>query len=182
MIQSLGAGGVVGSHGEESTRADLADWEAGSVVFVPSNGGRAVGYVHRNVDGATTGPESESVGADSGGIEKNRSANAPATAGVGGRYATLLIAKIPDRLVARDGLEDESCDYEGGDGPSHPRVPHPPWLEPLLQICRRLLVSGKGRGGQPPEASESPGRDAPKPFSYTVLDADDAAAVKSALS
>jgi hypothetical protein len=173
----------VGSHGEESTRADLADWEAGSVVFVPSNGGRAVGYVHRNLDEATTGPESEAVGADSGGSEKNLSANAPSAAGAGGRYATLLIAKIPDRLVAHsDGSEDESRDYKGGDGPSHPQMPHPSWLEPLLQICRRLLVSGKGRGGQPPEASESPGRDAPKPFSYTVLDADDAAAVKSALS
>jgi hypothetical protein len=174
MIQSIGTRGVVGSHDEESSRVDLVDWEAGRVIFVPSNGGLAVGYVHRKIDDEkTTSHGNGAVKTDHGGSEKNLLSSAPAIDGVGGRYATLLIAKIPDRLVV---------DYEVRDYESHPPMSRPSWLKPLLQVCQRLLVSGKDHEQPSSSASTSTCSNEANPLTYTVLDPDDAALIKSALS
>lgn len=45
MLRSIGKG-IIGSRDEELSRIDLSDWTEGGVYFVPSNGGKAVGWIH----------------------------------------------------------------------------------------------------------------------------------------
>ena len=52
VIKSIGKG-IIGSSDEESSRTNL-DWEEGGVYLVPSNGGKAVGWVHTT--NTTTNP------------------------------------------------------------------------------------------------------------------------------
>jgi hypothetical protein len=167
-LQSIGPKGIVGSYDEESTRPDLADWTAGRVAFVPSNGGQAVGYLHRALGGGAEGDEAPNEqGAD-------LSPKHPSAAE--GRYATLLIAKIPDQLIAlKGGREDRAMDYNAmtNDNPLGLQTSAPSWLKPLLQICQQY-VSETCQDRSPSASS----RGAPL---YTILDSDDAAAVKAAL-
>jgi len=45
VIQSIGKGGVVGSSQETKTRESL-DWRHENAYLIPSNGGKAIGWIH----------------------------------------------------------------------------------------------------------------------------------------
>jgi hypothetical protein len=190
IAASQGGGGtamVVGSSDEESRRVTLEDWTAGTVVFVPSNGGHAVGYAHVNPKPTSTASttslssfdDESSVTNDPGGShthqenerQEESEPNLPEAAACspGGLYATLLVVKLPDRLLkSRQHID--------------PQLPS--WLAPLLPICRRLVSDDERSASNCNEGGESNARSAtigPKPR-YTVLNAEDAKQIKTALS
>lgn len=83
-LRSIGTG-IIGSSDEEKTRVDL-DWQEGSIYFVPSNGGKAVGWIHhRDV------------------IEDSSSETKMKTGG----HAVLQIAKIPSGNVKDVKFEED---------------------------------------------------------------------------
>jgi hypothetical protein len=177
---------VVGSSDEESRRVTLEDWTAGAVVFVPGNGGHAVGYVHVNPKPTSTAStasllsfdEEASVTNDRGGSnthqeneqQEESEPNRPEAAACSpvGRYATLLVVKLPDRLLkSRQHI--------------NPQLPS--WLAPLLPICRRLVSDDEPSSSHCNEGGGIQRRATlgPKPR-YTVLNAEDAQRIKAALS
>ena len=57
ILQSIGRG-IIGSSDEEKSRKYLNDFTEGSVFLVPSNGGKAIGWIHTSTaaaDGTNTG-------------------------------------------------------------------------------------------------------------------------------
>jgi hypothetical protein len=54
ILKSIGKG-IIGSSDEEKTREDL-DWKEGTVYLVPSNGGKAVGWLHGAKPSPSTSP------------------------------------------------------------------------------------------------------------------------------
>ena len=48
ILRTIGRG-IIGSRDEELSRTDLPDWTEGGVYFVPSNGGKAVGWIHHDM-------------------------------------------------------------------------------------------------------------------------------------
>jgi hypothetical protein len=184
--QGGGTAMVVGSSDEESRRVLLEDWTAGAVVFVPSNGGHAVGYAHVNPKPTSTASaaslssfdEESSATNDRGGSNTQENEqqdksepklSRAAACSPGGLYATLLVVKLPDRLLkSRQHID--------------PQIPS--WLAPLLPICRRLVSDDERSSSNYNEGRESNARSAtigPKPR-YTVLNAEDAQQIKAALS
>lgn len=64
MLRSIGKG-IIGSRDEELSRKDLPNWIEGGVYFVPSNGGKAVGWIHHtrsNQDDSTVNADKELKG------------------------------------------------------------------------------------------------------------------------
>jgi len=84
VIKSIGKG-IIGSADEEKQRVAM-DWKQGQVVLVPSNGGKAVGWIHHN-GGAASTKDSTEEDADN----KNTG------------HASLRIAKAPVDLAAAEG-------------------------------------------------------------------------------
>jgi hypothetical protein len=89
-LYSIGSG-IVGSEAEEKNRTVMDQWEEGSVIYVPSNGGRAVGWIHK--DEATKTPEGDAT-------EERR-----------GGPAILVIAKIPADCCLNTSEDDDSCSW-----------------------------------------------------------------------
>jgi hypothetical protein len=84
ILKSIGKG-IIGSSDEEKTREDL-DWKEGTVYLVPSNGGKAVGWLH----GAKPAPSTSPRG-----------------------LAILNVIKIPlDKLPAEKLIEQSSSETE----------------------------------------------------------------------
>jgi hypothetical protein len=99
-LSSIGSG-IVGSQAEEENRTVLDDWVQGRVMFVPSNGGKAVGWIHNHKDDddddkAT--PTTTTLEGTAAEVETRR----------GGGPAVLVIAKIP--VEARVTNEEENDD------------------------------------------------------------------------
>jgi len=46
-VKSIGTG-IIGSSQEESTRRILVEWEEKGVYFLPSNGGKAIGWINES--------------------------------------------------------------------------------------------------------------------------------------
>jgi hypothetical protein len=184
--QGEGTAMVVGSSDEESRRVLLEDWTAGTVVFVPSNGGHAVGYAHVNPKPTSTASaasllsfdEESSVANDRGGEnthqeneqQEESEPNRPKAAACSpvGLYATLLVVKLPNRLLKSTMQIDPQL---------------PPWLAPLLPICRRLVSDDEPSSSNCNEGGgiQRSATIGPKPR-YTVLNAEDEQQIKAALS
>jgi hypothetical protein len=60
MLRSIGKG-IIGSRDEELSRTDLPDWTEGGLYFVPSNGGKAVGWIHNTCSKLTGSQEDTSA-------------------------------------------------------------------------------------------------------------------------
>lgn len=83
ILRSIGKG-IIGSSDEEKSRSDLG-WQEGCIYLVPSNGGKAVGWIHH---GASTRGDGEGAFKSDG-------------------HAELQIAKVPsDRLKDVRFLDD----------------------------------------------------------------------------
>jgi len=118
VLKSIGSG-IIGSSDEEKQRQALDEWKQGQVWFVPSNGGRAVGWIHTiamNCESSATSPPSHAPGETS-----------PRT------YASLVIAKFPLEQIAASSknMADSTSDEEDSSPSS--------WFPRLLTIVRRVL-------------------------------------------
>jgi 4a-hydroxytetrahydrobiopterin dehydratase len=108
-IYSIGKG-IIGSSDEEKSRKCLTDWNAGTVVLVPSNGGKAVGWIYDKTKNGTADSNETSV-----------SSEQMASAG----HAEFIMAKIPvDMLASRN---DSSHDEQ------------PQWVTTLQKYCQEGL-------------------------------------------
>jgi hypothetical protein len=87
VLKAIGKG-IIGSADEEKQRVAL-DWKQGDIVFVPSNGGKAVGWVHH------AAPSTEEGTGDD-----------PSTKQAG--HGVLQIAKVPLGQIGSSGTNMES--------------------------------------------------------------------------
>lgn len=113
-LRSIGTG-IIGSSNEEQSRSDL-DWQEGDVYLIPSNGGKAVGWIHMNRKTSSSGTSSSDDG-------KKDDMPAPASTG----HAILHICKIP-----LDQLKDVAFDDTES-------IQVPNWIAIMLSQCRRGL-------------------------------------------
>lgn len=110
--------GIIGSSDEEKSRKKMTEWTEGNVFLVPSNGGKAVGWIYTNDDSNSTKTDTNDdhpIGTISA-KEKNSHG-----------FAVLCVAKIP--LGALDKEEQPS------------RESNHHWANQLIECCRNGLES-----------------------------------------
>jgi hypothetical protein len=122
VISSIGKG-IIGSSDEESSRICLKDWKEGSVILVPSNGGKAVGWLHEYPN---DGVNRTSLGVDSSAQENcdNKKKEKDKTTNVPASPVVIYVAKVP------------SDKYQEIDSK---RVDDPLWVKAVLDCCRQGL-------------------------------------------
>ncbi|KAL3924553.1 MAG: hypothetical protein SGILL_000978 [Bacillariaceae sp.] len=116
VIQSIGTG-IVGSSDEEKSRKHLEDWKEGTVILVPSNGGKAVGWIHDYKGGDCGSNDNEARDGEADAEDASKSNSGP---------AVLLMAKIPATLLAKGKTEQQQ---------NHPDSEQPHWVNTLLTCC-----------------------------------------------
>jgi hypothetical protein len=105
-LQSIGTG-IIGSSAEEKSRKDL-DWSEGSMYLVPSNGGKAMGWIH------TTNKKSSSSSENENDDEDKPSG-----------HAIMQIVKVPaDKLLSTDGDDSENSEDDEKN-----------WVSVFLRLC-----------------------------------------------
>jgi hypothetical protein len=124
VLKAIGKG-IIGSADEENQRVAL-DWKQGDIVFVPSNGGKAVGWVHH--DHAAPSSE-EGAGEDtSTKLEKDHTAplseEGASTKPAG--HVVLQIAKVPVGQTESSGNVVEGL-----------------WYDKIRDVCRKVLEAYK---------------------------------------
>eukprot|EP00977_Amphora_coffeiformis_P024407 scaffold15735_cov152-Amphora_coffeaeformis.AAC.5 len=117
-LYSLGQG-IIGSEAEEKMRK-VMPWEASGIYFVPSTGGKAVGWVHKNIVEKS--------------LDVKRSSEASKVAG--GGIADLLIAKIPE-----DCLDAKDNNQKGKE-----KDDDSPWIKSLIALCRKYNAKSGNDG------------------------------------
>ena len=136
-FKSIGTG-IIGSSAEEQSRHVL-DWAQGSVYFVPSNGGKAVGWVHTRKLPLAPSPE-----ADSSEVALMPNVASPIEQPIG--PAILYTIKIPVQ-----SLPEESIHLETNDNMEEPSS----WVNIALSLCQKGLKQAKGEiYGLPAEDAE----------------------------
>lgn len=113
-LYSIGQG-IVGSQAEEKMRREMSFQES-SLYFYPSNGGKAVGWVHKMTMDASFSTEETSD------KESNTRMERP------GGPAEILIAKIPADCISTTKKEKTSDDIKDEDNP---------WSQTLVDLCRK---------------------------------------------
>ena len=131
VLKSI-ANGIVGSQAEQQARK-LLPWKQGDVWFVPSNGGRAMGYVHVEKTNSTINKDDEPTNSSS--MKKD---TPDATTSSSSIYATLVIVKIPVALVETLNGDDETS--QG-------------WHSDVRHIARKILQT---YGATTPDSSSQP--------------------------
>jgi hypothetical protein len=103
-LWSIGKG-IVGSQDEENARQPLNDWKQGDVFLVPSNGGKAIAWIHTTTTAATT----TTTATTPGGKDSTTDPTSPIpqekqeTPSSSSGHAVLIICKIPKDAVVTDG-------------------------------------------------------------------------------
>lgn len=133
-ISSIGKG-IIGSSDEENSRRPLPNWIQGKVFLVPSNGGKAVGWMYHHAtqqkvkeDDKSQQQQKQQNGMtdkdEDAVIQSNSSPN-----GISGGPAVMIVAKIPSTATtaSKDGDEDEDKDDL------------PDWVQMVVQCCQEGL-------------------------------------------
>jgi hypothetical protein len=118
-LRSVGTG-IIGSSDEENTRKIL-EWDEGGIYLVPSNGGKAVAWIHS----AGTKPAGSAAPKEDSKEESELQAQTAPTVPVRG-HAILQIVKIPV-----DAISTANPATQVG------------WVYILLQICQNILEKNK---------------------------------------
>lgn len=107
-LYSIGKG-IVGSQDEERRRNELKEWTQGQVFLVPSNGGKAVAWIH-NKDSSSNeqkGEEEEKKEEAASTKEKEEEEKEKDISSLGSGHAVLYVCKIPkDSLNIEEPLEE----------------------------------------------------------------------------
>lgn len=109
--------GIIGSSDEEKSRTKMTDWKEGNFFLVPSNGGKAIGWIHTSDD---------SVSTDTKDGEASSTAPTEGKKEEGYSNAVLCVAKIPLYLVKDEEKSGES---------------NKSWTNHLVKCCRNGLKS-----------------------------------------
>ena len=124
QLYSLGQG-IIGSEAEEKMRRVMS-WQKGSIYFVPSRGGKAVGWVHKAVLLQPLDSQTETT-TDQGDQDAESSPKDSSNGGtVGTRgLADLVIAKIPTECLESVSPLDNKDSGEAL------------WACSLMELCRK---------------------------------------------
>lgn len=112
--------GIIGSQDEEKSRKKMVEWTEGKVFLVPSNGGKAVGWIYDS-------DRSHSTTTTTDGINDLYSIDSKEYQNEGGNFAILYIAKIPLDVLDKEQQE--------------PRESYQLWTHQLLECCQNGLRS-----------------------------------------
>ena len=131
-LQTIGTG-IVGSAHEEQTRENL-EWHEGHVAWVPSNNGKAVGWIcqQRQLE-----------------QNNNNSNNTKATAGLAGP-AVLVIAKIPRPSLMTETPKGTNCKPEPKQNTFALAQQHqaevassPQWTQDMMKLYHQVVLQTK---------------------------------------
>eukprot|EP00536_Pseudo-nitzschia_multiseries_P011615 jgi/Psemu1/206324/e_gw1.405.25.1 len=107
VLQWIG-NGIIGSSYEEKGRVNLSDWVEGSVMFIPSTGGKAVGWIHASAaNDSSTGNSDIKEDVDDSTTDteiKTKKATKPDQSD---NFAILYVAKIQSSAVTKTQEESE---------------------------------------------------------------------------
>jgi hypothetical protein len=127
-LQTIGTG-IVGSAHEEQTRENL-DWQEGHVLWVPSNNGKAVGWICQQRQ-----------------LEQNNNNN-KVTAGLAGP-AVLFIAKIPRHVLLsgtpKEGTKPEP-EEQNVSSLAQQQAEHassPQWTQDMMKLYNQVILQTK---------------------------------------
>lgn len=161
VIQSIGKG-IIGSSDEEKSRIVLHEWKTGRLFLVPSNGGKAVGYIHTTAStkdstssndvNSTSKVEDKKIPSSRANEEipskeqqqqENKSTEqvissspAPVPTRTPVAYATLRIIKVPvEKLELRSDYEQLKKDNDSDDKNDKQRN----WTDVTLELCKKGL-------------------------------------------
>lgn len=119
--------GIVGSSDEEKSRKKMTEWTEGNFFLVPSNGGKAVGWIHTtdNSSASTNARNSE---------EEDTNETTPTEKKQSESYdlAVLCVAKIPQYIADKEKRTSGESSYEN-------------WTNQLIECCRNGLESYKNQ-------------------------------------
>jgi hypothetical protein len=140
MLKSIGKG-ILGSQDEEMARIELSTWKEGTVYLVPSNGGKAVAWIHSNCNivTLTDNPTDEEVKRDVITSENNITPIGP---GNNGGHAMLYICKVPQDCITNN---NEPIGTEDDDNQQDPAAAL--WDEIIRRTCQQELQSNDNMEG-----------------------------------
>lgn len=129
-LYNLGTG-IIGSSAEEESRQGL-EWEEGNVYFTPSNGGKAVGWVHMVKEEPDTKPSNLSE--DNPSSKEEQSSLRPDPVIV--RVAKLSVKDF-EQLAS-------NCTHEESEAKDERKRSNPTWSSRLTHILVKLAKSSEG--------------------------------------
>lgn len=138
ILQWIGKG-IIGSSDEEKGRVFLDSWTEGSVFLVPSNGGKAIGWIHTNDTRNTT-----SDGATDATGKTNKDDSSIKRSLQSDSFAVLYVAKIPFKMIDQDQEESSTESY-------------PDWVNALVECCRDCHGSCDEESNEKPQYYKLPG-------------------------
>jgi len=112
--------GIIGSSDEEKSRKEMIEWTEGNVFLVPSNGGKAVGWIHSNADpnSSKTDTNDDNATGNTNNEEKHDESDS---------FAVLYVAKIPPDILKQEHQESRESYHQ--------------WANQLIECCRDGLKS-----------------------------------------
>jgi hypothetical protein len=125
--------GIIGSSDEEKSRKKMIEWTEGNVFLVPSNGGKAVGWIYASDDSNSTNTNTATNDDDATGTTKNKDEKRSEDHG----FAVLYVAKIPLGIIDKEQQQES-------------RESSHQWTNQLAECCRNGLES-RGK-----ESNETP--------------------------
>lgn len=112
--------GIIGSSDEEKSRKKMIEWAEGNVFLIPSNGGKAIGWIHASDDYNSTNTATNNI--DETGIAVNKGKKEKS-----GGLIILYVAKIPSGILEQEPKESDHR-----------------WTNQLIECCRDgLKLCGK---------------------------------------
>jgi len=130
--------GIIGSSDEEKSRKKMIEWTEGNVFLVPSNGGKAVGWIHASDDSNSTNTATDDSNSTS--TNTNTATNDDDATGTTKKkekrsesdgFAVLYVAKIPLSTLDKEQQQQQ----ELRESSSHQ------WTNQLVECCRSGLES-----------------------------------------
>jgi len=114
--------GTIGSSDEEKSRKTMTEWTEGNFFLVPSNGGKAVGWIYGSDDSDSHDPPTDT---------------APAEEKHGDGFAVLFVAKIPLGII----IDKEQ---------HRARERNHQWTNRLIDCCRSGLEECENQSDKTP--------------------------------
>jgi len=128
--------GIIGSSDEEKSRTKMSRWTEGSFFLVPSNGGKAVGWIYHAIKDAMKDASGDSDSITNGTDDNKASSTIPKekSCSASDAFAVLYVAKIPPSALDKQ----ESTE----------RNDH--WSSKLINFCRDGLLSCEKESNEAP--------------------------------
>jgi len=123
--------GIIGSSDEEESRKKMIEWTEGNVFLVPSNGGKAVGWICANDDSISTDTADNDDDHEATGTTSEKEKHDESHG-----FAVLYVAKIPQGLIDQGKLESRESDNQ--------------WANRLIEGCRDGLEFCKNQSEKKP--------------------------------